>query len=105
MGVIYFLANHDARTLFELGKGHELAQTIAASLAADPGELERAIAEATKAWKDSGPDYARELAAKLIAFAGTSPGTRLELVRDDDCSLDRFIDERWPTVGTRYDED
>ena len=105
MGVIYFLANHDARTLFELGKGHDLAQTVAASLAADPGGLERAIAEATGAWEGGGPDYARELAAKLVAFVGTAPAARVELVRDDDCSLDPFVEENWPTVGTRYDKD
>jgi hypothetical protein len=105
MGINYYLAREDNRTLFALGKGawdepfYELTgsrRDWAAFALPDEVDLAAAISLVVENWDlDFAPDaYAAEIARRIVAFAGDQ---LVRLVNDAsgfDCLYDHYVDER-----------
>lgn len=99
MGVINYLVNREAKTLFELGKGAIFAEEILERLSS-----ETALVGYIYNDDDFGTDlnYATGLAARLTAFVGQTDPTKIELHTDSGDEVMELLDQSWPVVDSRY---
>ena len=106
MGVEYYLADTRRRRIFWLGKGQFFELTRERPLPDSPQAMLAAVEGVCSTWSSARPEWIRSLACRMWAFVSTAGRENVALRHDASDYEDEWRSpERWPIVGSRYDED